>query len=309
VGEYAAQSPVDSKGLLEANAGGLTKAERFVFVEEFKSRIFFSLRTGRKMTPVGLLWEALSSTGNLAHARSKRSQDGFADIDTCAARHSEAADQCLHAFTYFSRSLSPLPAAVHDVDGRVRERGKDWKTTAASRARRRDKLFALYNRCGDDRFGSWAMVTGARRQRLFHNTTIVLLLVAAVGVLLPDVCKASRSAGGLGSPRSRLFCGATSDGSYMYADTCEQCSSQSPSACAGDCTWDAANARCMPAASGLQTTRRQSTSSQSGSGAGSASPGSSPASNITSTCGNARIESPETCDDGDATAGDGCRWL
>jgi len=260
------------------------------------------------MTTVGLLWEALSSvSGNPAHARSKHSQDGFADIDTCAARHSEAADQCLHVFTYFSRSLRPLPAAVHDGDGM--ERGKDWKTTAASLARRRDKLFAAHNRCGDDRFGSWARVTGARRQILFHNTKIVLLLVAAVGVLLPAVCTASRSAGGLENPRSRLFCGAASDGSYMYADTCEQCTSQSPSACAGDCTWDAANARCMPAAGGLQTTRRQSTSSESGSGAGSASPGSSPASNITSTCGNARIESPETCDDGDATAGDGCRWL
>jgi cysteine-rich repeat protein len=287
------------------------------------------------MTPVGLLWEALVS-GNPAHARSKRSQGGFADIDTCAARHSEAADQCLHVFTYFSRSLPTLPAAVHDGDGRERgkdwkttaasrarrrdklfalhnrcgdgdgrERGKDWKTTAASRARRRDKLFALHNRCGDDRFGSWARVTGARRQRLFHLTKFVLLLVAAVGGLLPAVC----TAGGLENPRSRLFCGAASDGSYMYADTCEQCTSQSPSACAGDCTWDAANARCMPAAGGLQTSRRQSTSSASGSGAGSASPGSSPASNITSTCGNARIESPETCDDGDATAGDGCRRL
>jgi hypothetical protein len=50
---------------------------------------------------------------------------------------------------------------------------------------------------------------------------------------------------GLENPTSRLYCGMASDGSDMYADTCEQCTSQSPAVCAGECTWYAASSRCM----------------------------------------------------------------
>jgi hypothetical protein len=65
------------------------------------------------------------------------------------------------------------------------------------------------------------------------------------GAVAPAGSGITSSAVGLESPTSRLYCGMASDGSDMYADTCEQCASQSPAVCAGECTWDAASSRCM----------------------------------------------------------------